>query len=58
MTPEEILKNNGITEQTKHHNYNYLYHAILIAMEEYAEHKYKNKEADGVVFCGKCGTVI
>lgn len=25
---------------------------------EYAENAYPNTEADGIVFCGKCGTII
>ena len=36
-TKEEILIKLGITEKTKFHNYNYLYKAILKAMQEYGE---------------------
>jgi hypothetical protein len=39
---QEILKKRGITPKTKHHDYNYLYKSIIIAMEEY--HQVKSKE--------------
>lgn len=37
QTPQEILKDFGITEETKHHSYDYLYKAMIKAMEIYAE---------------------
>ena len=35
-TAKEILEKKGITTATKHHDYQYLYKAVLQAMEEYA----------------------
>lgn len=35
MTKEEILKAKGITKDTRHHDYDYLYRSVLEAMEEY-----------------------
>jgi len=35
---EDILKKKGITPATKHHDYNYLYKAVVCAMREYAQH--------------------
>ena len=34
-TPEEILKNKGITPESKHHSYDYLYKSMLEVMDEY-----------------------
>jgi hypothetical protein len=39
---QEILEKRGITPATKHHDYNYLYKAIITAMEEY--HQQKSQE--------------
>lgn len=37
MIKEEILKNRGIDDVTRHHNYEYLYEQVLEAMEQYKE---------------------
>ena len=34
-TKEEVLKSFGIKPETKHHSYDYLYAAMLKAMEKY-----------------------
>ena len=40
----------------------FTYHLVCQLMESYAKEQakyaYPNKEADGYVFCGKCGTAI
>lgn len=37
LTKEEILKDFGITPETRHHSYDYLYKSMLLAMDMYSE---------------------
>lgn len=34
-SPEEILKENGITRLTKYHNYDYLYKKVVESVKKY-----------------------
>lgn len=65
-TAEEILKERGITVETKFHNYEYLYHNIVKCMEKYVDQfKYdfskecKCNDSTGSTWCCNiCGLPI
>jgi hypothetical protein len=45
---EEMLKSKGITKDSRHHNYAYLYYSALQAMQEYADQEAR-KAFDGAL---------
>lgn len=45
MTPQKILKSKGITADTKHHNYEYLYTKVIESMHEFAALRQTEGEA-------------
>ena len=51
MNPQEILKKKGITPESKHHNYDYLYKSVVSAMEEYKDIEVNKGDKIYIVEC-------